>query len=378
MGSKSKAPPPPDFGPLIAVARETSAQNYALQREQFAWAKQAYADNKVISDQVSQQMLEAQRFNQANAEEDRTRWENQFRPVEDEFVRRAQDFASPERMELERGRAQASVAQQFDQARDAATRRLESFGIDPTATRYAALDLGMRAQQAAAQAAAGNQAAMATEAMGNQMMGSAIQLGRQSIGQGLGMQGVANASGAGAANTALATTASGANTMGTAVQYAGLGNNALGMAGNMMNMGYQNQLAAYKTDQEASSGLGSALGLVGGLIGSAKTAGGAAGLGIFGFEEGGAVPSTGGAVPMEASPSAGKAVDDIPARLNAGEFVVPKDVASWKGEEFFQKLIEQSRKAKQVAPAKPETARAIPQAPTFVSRPSSGGALPLR
>lgn len=378
MGSKNSPPPPPDFGPLIAVAKEASDRNYALQEEQFAWAKQAYADNKVISDQVAQQMLEAQRFNQANAEEDRSRWESQFRPIEDEFLRRAQDYASPERMELERGRAQASVAQQFDQARDSATRRLESFGIDPTATRYAALDLGMRAQQAAAQAAAGNQAAMTTEAMGNQMLGNAINLGRQSIGQGLGMQGIANQSGAGAANTSLATTASGANTMGTAVQYAGLGNTALNTAGGFMNADYSNRLKGYQAEQEASSGWGSALGLVGGLIGSAKTAGGAAGLGIFGLAEGGSVPSVGGAVPMEASPSAGKAVDDIPARLNAGEFVVPKDVASWKGEEFFQKLIEQSRKAKQTAPAKPEVMAALPQAPTFVSRPSSGGALPLR
>ena len=32
------------------------------------------------------------------------------------------------------------------------------------------------------------------------------------------------------------------------------------------------------------------------------------------------------------------------ARLNAGEFVIPKDVTTWKGKEFFYKLIAQARK----------------------------------
>ena len=64
------------------------------------------------------------------------------------------------------------------------------------------------------------------------------------------------------------------------------------------------------------------------------------------------------------------------AKLNVGEFVVPKDVVSWKGEEFFQKLIEGSRKAKPQAPAKPEYAIAPVGQPTFASRPAS--AIPTR
>lgn len=376
MGSKSKAPPPPDYTPLINASKEMSKEQLAFQREQYAWAKEAYAENKVVSDQVANQMLRAQEFNQTNAEEDRERWENEFRPVEDRFVQDAMDYASPERREMEMGRAQAAVAQQFEGARNAATQKLESFGVDPSATRYAALDIGLRAQQAASQAAAGNQAGMATDAMGRQLMGQAIQLGRQSLGQGMGMQSIANQSGTGAVNSGLATTASGAQTMGTATQYAGLASNSLNNAAGMMNMGYQNALGAYKAEQDASSGWGSALGLVGGLINGAKS-GGAAGLGLF-MEDGGAVPTTGGAVPLSASPSGGQQVDDVPARLNAGEFVMPKDVTSWKGEEFFQKLIEQSRKAKQGAGAKPEVGMAPNQPPAFVSRPQQDAALPLR
>jgi hypothetical protein len=64
----------------------------------------------------------------------------------------------------------------------------------------------------------------------------------------------------------------------------------------------------------------------------------------------------------------GKAIDDVPARLTAGEFVIPKDVLSWKGEEFFQKLIEGSRKSKPGAPAQPQRGAIPAEAPTFRSR----------
>lgn len=368
MGKKNSPPPPPDYSPLVAQSLEQSRLQFGLQQQMFDWAKQAYADNKVISDQVANQFLQAQKFNQANAEKDRARWEKDFRPLEDEYIQRARSYASQGRQELEAGRASANVAQQMDTARAAAAQKLESFGIDPSSTRYGALDLAFRAQQGAATAAASNQARLATEATGNAMMGNAINLGRQTLGQGLGMQSIANQSGSGAINTNLATTMSGAQTMGTPTQWGALGMGALGQAGNFMNMGYNNQLAAWKADQDQSTGWGSVLGLGAGLFGK-----------MLGFEEGGAVPQTpGGAIPMAASPTGGQAVDDVPARLTAGEFVVPKDVTAWKGEEFFQKLIDQSRKAKGDAPAKPQTGAALPQPPAFVSSPQQGGALPLR
>ncbi len=66
----------------------------------------------------------------------------------------------------------------------------------------------------------------------------------------------------------------------------------------------------------------------------------------------------GGPVPPSRSPSGGAMVDDVqvpspqgPANLNVGEFVIPQDVALWKGQEFFQKLIEQSRQKRVTAPA---------------------------
>jgi hypothetical protein len=121
--------------------------------------------------------------------------------------------------------------------------------------------------------------------------------------------------------------------MGTGTQWQGLGNNALGIWGNTLNQGYQNQLDAWKANQSSSSGIGGALGLIGGMLFAA---------------DGGEVPEydPNGAIPVSASPSGGRAIDDVPARVTPGEFVVPLDVVKWKGEEFFQKMIKQSREAK--------------------------------
>jgi hypothetical protein len=98
-----------------------------------------------------------------------------------------------------------------------------------------------------------------------------------------------------------------------------------------------------------------------------------------GFAGGGSVgqPTTGGPVPPSASPTGGARTDDVRANLNSGEFVVPKDVTRWKGEEFMHKLIADSRQKRMKMqamlgtggkPMPPGDPRAQ-QRPTFNSRP---------
>lgn len=81
-----------------------------------------------------------------------------------------------------------------------------------------------------------------------------------------------------------------------------------------------------------------------------------------GYAEGGAIDAQpGGQVPQDASPSGGQQVDDVQANVTPDEFVIPKDVALWKGQEFFQKLIDQSRKARLMAPAQGGQPQGQPQ-----------------
>jgi hypothetical protein len=72
----------------------------------------------------------------------------------------------------------------------------------------------------------------------------------------------------------------------------------------------------------------------------------------WGYAEGGPVQgqTPGGQVPMQASPSRGQVQDDVNAKLTPEEYVIPRDVALWKGQEFFQNLIKKSREARTGAP----------------------------
>src|SRR5215218_2900686 len=189
---------------------------------------------------------------------------------------------------------------------------------------------------------------------------------------------------------ALNTTASGASTMGTGLQWQNAGNQAVGTQSDVMTAGYKNQLDYNKAINSQSSGWGTALGLVGGIGLSAFMPGmqGMATSLLPKFAEGGEVPHSGVPVTSDMSPSGGAAIDDVPARLNPGEFVVPNDVVKWKGEEFFQKLIEGSRKRKQEAPAKPQmgavpvgeapTVSTVPMPPPLPPTAVHPSALPLR
>ena len=358
MGGKSKAPKAPNFKGLIEATREATKMGYDLSREQFDWAKKTYADDRAILDRVTNASLARQEETDNWARADRARYEGTFQPLENQLVKDAQSYGSPERQEFEAGRASAEVAQNFDMARENAARNLESFGVDPSSTRFAALDLGARVQQAAAQAGASNQGRLQAEETGRMLRAQAIDIGRGYPGQIAGTQATALQSGNAGANTRLAGTASGAQTMGTGTQWMGAGTGAAGQWGGALTGQSQADVARFQANQQASSGLG---GLLGAGLGFAQNAGWAL--------------AEGGTVPPDASPTGGQAIDDVDARLTAGEFVIPRDIVAWKGEEFFQKLIEGSRKAKPEAPAQPRMAIAPDRPPTFTSRPSSALAL---
>lgn len=385
MGGKSKAPPAPDYSALASASETSAKYSYELAKRQQEWAEQTYEENKGVSDIVIDKALGALDRQEEWAIKDRARYESVFQPLEEQLAAEAQDYATPERQEVEAGKAEADVAAQFGQARQAAQDRLESFGVDPSQTRSGALDLGTRVAEAAAQASAGNQARTQTENIGRALRSEAINIGKGYPAQALAAQAGGTGAGNQAANTGLAQTASGAQTMGTGAGWQGLGNQGLGTWGNILNQGYQNQLGQYEANQQSSSGWGSLLGTIGGAFMGNPGFGGAAGKALFGAE-GGVLPDPdeGMPIPEGASPSGGAIPDDVPAeidgqmpaRLNAGEFVMPKDTVQWLGEKGLQQIILKARKEMQGGngerPAQPEMKNAGPPIP-----PESVGAIPM-
>lgn len=433
MGGKNSAPPPPDYSGIANASSEAAQLSFQLGREQLAWAREQYYKDREVVDGVVQKASNSLDRNDATAQADRARYEKTYQPLEDDLANDARSYATDERRDKDIGRAQATVATQFDQTRQAALQQLEGFGIDPSSTRYAALDIGTRAAKAAAMAAAGNQAAERVDAMGRALRSEAINVGRGYPGQVAAQYGTALNAGNQAVNSQLAATASGANTMGTAQGWTGTGNQSLGVWGNALTSGYNAQMAQYNANQNSSSGWGSALGLIGGIATKAlpfsdervkediepvgKTNDGQTiyrfrykgdptpQIGLIAQEvedkypqavktddqglkhvdydkaihaaEGGPIEG-GRMVPPGASPTRGKAIDDVPARLTVGEFVIPKEVVDYKGQEFFQNLIKKTRQAIDIdgggngdvpdKPARPAIMNAAPQMPTYQSR----------
>ncbi len=355
MSSSPSVPAPPNYQPIADALQAQSAQSAKISQDQLNWAKQQYNDNLPYTNEVKDKLLQSLNENTANAEKDRARYEQVYQPIEDAAVKDANTYASPENMARMRGRAMGTVGAAFDAAGDSARRNLESFGVDPSSTRMQALDVGVKTQRAAALAAAGNNSDLATENTQRQLQQNMINVGKGYPGQVTASYGTgtgAGTAGNGAQNSTLATSSP---ALGNPTAWAALSNQSLGTWGNMLGQMYQGQMQGYSAQMNSSSGLGGALGGLGGL------AMGAASL-YKGFKDGGAVPpiSAGDKVPAAASPSGGRAIDDVPASvngspqpkaaINVGEFIMPQRTTNYYGTKFMKGLIDKADQAMGVGP----------------------------
>lgn len=376
MGKGGDAPPAPDYSQIAAASAQSSKYAFDLGQQQLQWAKDQYAQNKATTDTVVNAALGQMDQSSKWAAADRNRYETMYQPLEEQQAYDAQNWDSSERKERMAGAAEADVAQQFESGRQAATSKLEQFGVDPSQTRQGALDAQSRFAEAAARAGAGNTARSQVDMQKQQLLAQAVNVGKGYPAQYTAQQGVSQGAGNQAVNSGLATTQSGANTMGTAGSWQTAGNSALGTWGNVLNTGYQNQLDSWKANQSSSSGVGSLLGTAAG-IGASFAMADEGGLMTNDLADGGpptpmpagppppsgipgrsavAVPHNGFQIPPGVSPTGGQGTDDVPANLTAGEFVVPKDVVQWKGAEWLQKEIMKARRqaaSQQTAPAQP-------------------------
>ena len=377
--SDNDVPSAPDYSPIINAQTNLANTATANGAAMMQWAKEQFTNNRDLADMVTNGLIRTRDSAEYATDDARSSSDDLLGIGEEKLKDNLDKYTNEDRRKANMGAAQAQVAQNFDAARDNATRELEGFGVNPGATRFAALDLGVRPQQAAAMASAGNVASRTDDALADQAADKIVAQGNQRGAAADRTAGIGTTAGLGAINADLATTASGANTMGTDLAWTGAAGSALSGAAGTTNTQFSNKMDEQKAKASSSSGIGS---LIGGLAGLSKDSLG--GSMLMALEEGGAVPAMpveGGAIPVDASPSRGAVTDDIDAKVNAGEFIIPKDIASWYGEKHFQDLIMKGRKAKEEAPAKPTVGPAVnapdPADPAFRPRPTAGGALPV-
>lgn len=323
----------PDVSGQINYANQAAGKASNVADQEFGWSADERAKNSDLLSQFLSTTNDITKTNAQNAASDRSRYENTFRPLEDNLVKQANEYATPARYQREMGAAMADTGAAFDKQRTNAQRDLESFGIDPSTTRYAGLDAGYRAAKAASQAAAGVAARNNVDATQRQLQLQAIQLGQALPGQSLAEQQAALQAGGAGQSANLATSQLNANLPSmTALPFLQEGVNANASGANAA-LGQANSTTAAQNgaSQNFNRAVDTSADLFKNLVPVFdKTA-----------PAPGAVPKADGRVVDPTGRSDGSGIDDkVPAMLSTDEYVIPADVVKHKGVEFFDRLVE--------------------------------------
>lgn len=347
MGDSATAPPPPDTSQYSDQASADASQ----MRE---WAQSMWDSGQAEMAKIGEyaqgfmgMTLPAaeEMFNWASTQRDR--FNEYVMPQMESLFSEAELYASKGEEDRQRGAAIQDVKAATEAQREAQLRKLEGYGVDPSDTRYAALDKQAGVAEAALSALAANQAGERTKQIGRDLRAQAIDVGT-------GFLADANASAVNAANVGGmgSNVGNAAANTGIALQQGGLpymtgAGYANQTAAGIVDTSYGRELDSAEDQRAAEGGAGGFGALAGGILGSVVPVIGTAigskiGSAIEGGAEGGVVAvlptgyATGGPVSGPGGPT-----DDAGAiRISDGEYIIPSDVVRKVGSNHFDKLIE--------------------------------------
>lgn len=393
IGSDGSAPGAPDYSSLINAAKQQSDYYGQVTKDQLGAAQTVRDENLPTYTGAANSDLSGQGTASDFANSQKALYDQYYSPLNQKFTSDVSNYDTPQTEALAGGQAAATVGQQYDAAGAAAKRQLQSYGVDPSAGRFAALDTGIQTGKAAAEAGADTAARTNRATTGIGLEATGLNLGNSLVQNTGSLINTGTNAGAGAVNATTSNYAPYSSALYNPTGFGALSLGGLNSAGSFTNMGYSNSANAYGQQQGSSSGIGSALGAGVNLASMFFAKGGTvpkfdsgastqpspaartAGMPVpsrplslprglhrlsnipltMKFAGGGAVPLAGQQVPPGMSPSGGAQTDDVPAnvdgqsgppqaRINSGEFITPKDVTSWYGEKFMQNQIMKARK----------------------------------
>lgn len=349
MGKRASAPPPPDMSRYANRQMNISQTLEGMGQEMWNWAKGMQDTMGQTFQQYLGMAMPAAEENFAWARDMRRNYEEKVMPQIDSLFADADKYASKEEEMRQRGAAIQDVKSATEAQRAAQLRKLESYGVDPTDTRYAALDKQAGIAEAAASALAANQAGERTKEIGRQLRREAIDVGTGFLneanagynqGANIGISGI---------NAGTATTQAGAQAGQSALPYYQGAGSATESAAGIVDTSYGRQLDYAADQRDAESNLGGLGGLVGYGLGMIPGIGPIA-QGAMAAYTGGPKAAEGGAVRAPGGPMS----DGGALAVSDGEYVVPADVVRKLGTNYFDKMIEK------------ETGRAPPGAKTAI------------
>ena len=267
-GGGSAPAPDPAIGAAARENVELGRDWLAFAKEQFAVGNERQNATDELNTKVINQQLQSQDEANTWAREDRTRTKDVFQPVENQFVKTAQEYDSPEKQAAAAAQAKADVAANAGVQQQANQRQMASMGINPNSGRFAGISRAQDTNTALAAAGAQNNARQMVRDKGLALKADAINMGKGLASSTAAAYGI----GTNLGNSAVANNASGnANFyQNNGLMTSGFGG-AVGAntsAGNMLNNLYGNQLQAW-SEQNRNSNAGAAglLGAVGQGVG---------------------------------------------------------------------------------------------------------------
>ena len=264
-GGSSAPSPDPNIGKAAMKQAELGESWLNFAQEQFKVSNERQKEQDVLANQVTQQQLDASKQAQSWATEDRDRYNNTFKPLEDQFIDKAQNWDSAERQAQQAAEAKADVLNNSSQQRQATERNMASMGVDPTSGRYAGVERSGENATALAAAGAENNARNTVRNQALSLQADAVNMGKGlAVNPGASL-GLSTSAGSAAMQTTAGNNAQAAglsSIMGQGYQAAmtGYGNQA-----NTLNQQYQNQLNAWQANQQQSNSLWGGLGSLAGM-----------------------------------------------------------------------------------------------------------------
>jgi hypothetical protein len=387
------------------VSAQAAQQAYALGSQELDWSKQQWAQEYPYMQQIAQGQIDTQKQTEDFSRNQQQFYEQQYQPMEAQYNKAAQDWASPQNIALQAGTASANVAEGINAQKSSAQEQLEGYGVNPGSTRFASLGAAMGVQGGAAEAGAGTQAAMATKMQGMQLVGGAVNTGRGFPNAVATLSGASTGAGSAGSQGITSGMQTGSNMMTAPSAWYNAGANNMSVYTGAVNGYNQAQVGFAQASATEMAGFGSAAGSLMGMAMFHPWTGEAGGPveryedggtvialprrpnpyssgGHYsppvGYVDGGAIPTRyfqagptaqpqpqpqpannnqqppppippqngtpGGIITPQMSPSKGQVPDDVDAKLTVGEFVMPLDVVRFKGKEYFYKQIDSSRK----------------------------------
>lgn len=267
-GGGSAPSPDPAIGQAALKEAQLGEEWLAFSREQFGVANERQKAQDEIAKQVTDQQLAAAKQAQGWATEDRQRYNDTFKPLQDQFIDTAKNWDSAERQQQQAAEAKADVLNSAAEQRGASERNMAAMGVDPTSGRFAGVERAGEMGTALAAAGAQNNARNTVRKEGVAMRADAVNMGsglavNPASSLGLGVSAGSAAMGTTSGNNAQA--AGNAQIMGNGYKAAmsGYGNQA-----SILNQQYGNQLNAWQAQQQASAqGTGALMGGVGSMVG---------------------------------------------------------------------------------------------------------------